>query len=286
MAGDWMPMRIDLEDDIAVVALSSRIGHTIGATIGALHCAWAWANRNTTDGRMPQITPKHLDERIQIPGFSEAMAAVGWLIIEPNALVFPKYDVWNSNSAKARLVNTQRKKLSRERRASVSHFVGQMRDRCATREEKRREENKEERQAATPPVGEVGSISLNEILDLSEQKAKPRKVKPPDKPPPLPKVLDTPEYRAAWDNWVAYRAQNNTKPYKPLGIAAAWNEHAEWGPERAIAAIKHSMAKGYTGCYEEKSFGRANGTGGSAADARRAAKAATEYDEDIQLRIV
>lgn len=131
MAGDWQPMRLDLEDDIAVVALSSRIGHNINTTIGALHRAWAWANRNSVDGSMPGITAQHLNIRIGIPEFAEAMASVGWLEIQENLLVFPNFGRWNSQGAKTRLANTRRQQLSRECRASVAPEA---------RPEKRREE--------------------------------------------------------------------------------------------------------------------------------------------------
>jgi|SRR5882724_4949621 len=58
------------------------------------------------------------------------------------------------------------------------------------------------------------------------------------------------ELRPAVDLWLAYKRERGDKPYKPLGLAALVKKFAEWGPERAMAAVEHSMAADYAGPYE------------------------------------
>lgn len=66
----------------------------------------------------------------------------------------------------------------------------------------------------------------------------------------IPDSLDVPAFRAAWDEWHAYRREAKLRPWKPRTIAAKLRELAEMGPPRAIAAIRHSIANGYGGIFE------------------------------------
>ena len=115
MAGFWIPMRIDLEQDPSVIAMADALGMDEYAIVGRLHCIWSWANENLTDGHAHGVTQKWIDRRLQTPGFAEAMTKAGWLAVEDGHVVFPKFSVWNDKSAKIRLNSTKRKQRQREK---------------------------------------------------------------------------------------------------------------------------------------------------------------------------
>lgn len=65
---------------------------------------------------------------------------------------------------------------------------------------------------------------------------------------PLPLLLNTPEFRAAWADWCADRAERG-KPLTQRAATIALNKCAELGQEAAVAAIRHSIECGYQGIY-------------------------------------
>lgn len=72
---------------------------------------------------------------------------------------------------------------------------------------------------------------------------------------PIPASLATDAFQAAWNLWVEYRRQR--KPAMTLIASQQQLENlAEMGEQRAIAAIKHSIASNYQGIYEK---GNSNG---------------------------
>lgn len=57
--------------------------------------------------------------------------------------------------------------------------------------------------------------------------------------------------------WLAYRAESNTKAYTPRGLRAVVAALTEWGETRSRAALRHSMASGYIGLFEPNGNGKA-----------------------------
>lgn len=114
MAGDWIKMRVDLQYDPAVIRISAAVGINTHTVVGALHCAWAWANQQTTDGRVPGLDEAFIDRLVGTPGFGRAMIDAGWLSVEKESpqlsptLVFPDFDLHNGASGKARIFKNQR----------------------------------------------------------------------------------------------------------------------------------------------------------------------------------
>lgn len=71
----------------------------------------------------------------------------------------------------------------------------------------------------------------------------------------LPENLREDAVLAAWREWVAFRlTKPKVKDWEGLFRAQA-QELSEWGPERALAALKHSRMGGYQGLYEPKRAG-------------------------------
>lgn len=161
MADDWIKIRIDLCDDPNVYILSDTLSIDVPTCVGHLCLFWGWMDRHTPDGKALKLTESVIDRRVGLPGFAHAMRKVGWLEGENMALTIPKFDRHNGNSAKARTLEAEAKRLRRkEKNASekekqgaskttdqtmsddVGQTVGKASDKkgqkCPTREEKRR----------------------------------------------------------------------------------------------------------------------------------------------------
>ena len=65
----------------------------------------------------------------------------------------------------------------------------------------------------------------------------------------VPEPLDTPAFHAAWQSWLDYRKERRLKPWVSATIRATFAEMVAWGEPLTLAAIKHSIAKGYQGIY-------------------------------------
>ena len=65
----------------------------------------------------------------------------------------------------------------------------------------------------------------------------------------IPLCLQTPEFTEAWANWLQHRTEIKF-PLKPTGAKAALTELAKMGSDRAVAAIKHTIFKGWRGLRE------------------------------------
>ena len=86
---------------------------TVAATCMLL---WEWADDNTEDGNVPSITLALLSNVVGVTGFAESMHKHGWLSIQNNTIVFPKFDRHNSQSAKRRALTCER--VHKKRNAS------------------------------------------------------------------------------------------------------------------------------------------------------------------------
>ena len=66
----------------------------------------------------------------------------------------------------------------------------------------------------------------------------------------LPLVLDTDEFRKAWTEWISHRREIK-KPLTPSTTRAQLDHLAGLGEKRAVAAIRHTIRKGWQGIREE-----------------------------------
>lgn len=113
----------------------------------------------------------------------------------------------------------------------------------------------------TEPNGSVLGLDPSTSLDGTDlgtnpvpdpSKPTPRKVltrKPEPVMPALPPHLDTPEVRAALDEWIAYKRERG-QTYKQLGLNSVHRTLLELGAVRFIAAVKHSTGSNYAGLVE------------------------------------
>jgi hypothetical protein len=65
----------------------------------------------------------------------------------------------------------------------------------------------------------------------------------------FPLGLNSEAFRAAWARWEKHRKEIK-KPLKPTSAQALLERFAEWGEQRAIAAILYTLEKGWQGIRE------------------------------------
>lgn len=219
--------------------------------VGHLLMFWGWLDCNSRDGQHLPLSTADIDEIAGLPGFTKAMVTAQWLVGEDGDYSIPRYDRHNGNSAKARALEAEAKRLRRmsdEEPADVS-------DSCPTNPpanvgpEKRREEKNTHTPRARvreePPKAEAPKpnyieqpppipISPTAFSDRAGQTGRS-----------LPEVLDTPAFRAAWDRWCDYLAERNGGRASPImTLEAHLQELAKMGAVMAVQAIENAIAAG------------------------------------------
>ena len=127
MAGDWIPMRLDLAEDPAVMRMAEMLGMPEPCIVGYLHTIWSWASRQCDAGSVTGVSPKSLGRVTRCETIPDAMVAVGWLeeveIDGTPSIRFPNWERWLSQSAKSRALTARRmasKRLRDSDAASVT----------------------------------------------------------------------------------------------------------------------------------------------------------------------
>lgn len=145
MAGDWIKMRIGLANDPAVIAIAAGLDIGEFEVVGMLHHLWSWADAQSRNGHASGVTRKWVNRFVHRDGFIEEMEKTGWIVVDESGITFPNFDRHNGESSKNRALAAERK---RKQRINVTQEVPEMsrseRDKSVTREEKRREENKDQ----------------------------------------------------------------------------------------------------------------------------------------------
>jgi hypothetical protein len=163
VAGDWIKLRTELQDDPEVMRLSAMLKLDRFSVMGRLAVLWGWADKHTTDGRAP-VTLELLDDLISFKGFSDAMVVVGWLEVDDKGIRFPKFARHNGESAKKRALTARRVQRHKQRKDNAA-----LTQAALPREEKRRDKNNK----ADEPSG-VWKEGLDLLLasGLSEREAR------------------------------------------------------------------------------------------------------------------
>jgi hypothetical protein len=74
--------------------------------------------------------------------------------------------------------------------------------------------------------------------------------------PPIPPNLDSPRFRDAWEGWKKYRRERNGKKLTASTIKLQLKKLSEWGVDRAVASIEHTISQGWMGLYEPDGKGQ------------------------------
>lgn len=288
MADDWIKIRIDLFDDPNVFIMSDILSLNVPTVVGHLVTFWGWMDKHTPDGTSLKLSDSVIDKRIGVDGFAIALRQVGWLEGKDWALDIPKFDRHNGNSAKARSLEAEAKRLRRKEKEreqaqeppppkdddpppeKPQKNVGQLSDKkprkSPTREEKRREEKEKE----IPPISPQGEVSADP--------PPPPDGSNPEKPKFAAKRIDLPP-TVDPDNWVRWCEFRSSKR-KPISEQAARQQIAmlaEHPPDAQRAIVQNSIQNDYQGLFAPK--------GGSHAERqsaleRRSELASHYYDFD------
>lgn len=114
MAGDWIPIRKDLDRCREVSILVEQTQLSINEVVGQLVRFWSWVDSETTDGWLPGATEKTLEIASAIcPQVVRTLSAVKWLEIRDDGIQVINYERWFGQSAKRRLADAKRKRLNR-----------------------------------------------------------------------------------------------------------------------------------------------------------------------------
>ena len=73
--------------------------------------------------------------------------------------------------------------------------------------------------------------------------------------PDVPFELDTEQFRETWTIFIQHRAEIKHK-LTPTAAGRLLAKMIAWGPERAVAAIEHSVANGWQGIFEQTKPGQ------------------------------
>ncbi|AMV30088.1 hypothetical protein VT84_37185 [Gemmata sp. SH-PL17] len=178
MAGGWIKLRTDLQSDPAVIRLASLLKLDTFGVIGRLTTVWVWADTHADrHGHVTLVSRSCLDSIALCDGFGAALESVGWLKSSPEeggGITFPRFDRHMGEGAKqrAQAANRKQKQRSGESRsghADVPKMSRTQRDTSVTREEKKREEKKTNKDTPLPPA-EPGAARSNPRRRISSPK--------------------------------------------------------------------------------------------------------------------
>ena len=260
MAGDWIPMRLDLCDDPAVLEMADILDQPEEYVVGCLHKVWSWASRNCHDGTVTGVTKMSLSRAVKLPEAVSAMLAVGWLVEGKGAdgrpfVSFPKWENWLSKSAKARLQNSMNQRNARQLKALEDQTpepkrIGVVtnpslsdRDKTVTTVQNSTvQENIQE----IPPLSPKGETAETPKVDPPKRPKTPRKPKETVGEFQVPPRLDSPEVREALEAFERMR-RNIGHPIRDRGnVCRGWDQ-AYRDREHLLACINLTTANEWQG---------------------------------------
>jgi hypothetical protein len=263
MAAEWIKWTKGLARKPEVLQIASRLGVSRHAAVGILMEVWEWADDNvviddSASGFDPDNCPGSVrlgdqsaslfDATFGVPGLADAMTAVGWIAIRSGSLVFPNFARHNGKSAKARALDSARKRTARQSSpASVPIPSGSQPDRTRIRGEEKREERRED-PPNPPPAGAEGATEP--MAHPPPAKRKPKSADPGPESVPIPRDLDAPDFRAAWAEWIADRKARGR--FTARAAELQFEKLLPLGPAKAAACVRESIANGWSGLFPDK----------------------------------
>jgi hypothetical protein len=214
----WIKLRDDLESDPRVHRMAAHIAQTApgyiltsaakdlfgsvthnvtrnalrDVTVMGLSRVWFAANQHTTDGIFHHADLSYLDDLARIPGFGDAMSAVGYAIHDPEAqsVTLPRFEEYNSpdkNGHRAKTAGALRAQRLRDRRKNALQTLSAdsappppVRDDVTPPVTDRNVTNN-----ATPSISYSSSISESESESDSDSQQPAASRQPPADPDPI-----------------------------------------------------------------------------------------------------
>jgi len=216
----WIKMRTDLERDPAVIRLSEHYGWPEHTIVGILHKVWSWADEQLSDGNATGVTKTFIDRYTGVTDLGEQLEKVGWLEETSEGFAFPNWEVHMSQTAKKRAETAVRVKKSRSKTRNAKSVTKALPD-------KRREDKNKNKGKRTADGSDCRSTKL---------------------------PFESEVFRQAWLEWVSHRNEIR-KPLTPTSIKRQLSKFRQWGESRSIAAMCHTIEKGWQGLQEPTSAG-------------------------------
>lgn len=234
-------MRRRLGESTEVLNIAETLNRDPDTVVGKLLRFWSWITEETEDGNAPGVTFAFLDRYVGVPGFSKALAKEGWLKHDADHLVVPDFDKYLSRSAIGRIQSGFR--VEKHRRKSVT----EKRYKCNAVSTSTSNSTSQDRKGSGKP--DLRALAQDAMTS---------------------EVLRTDEFAAVWYTWTVHRVEIG-KRLTPTSVKQQIKKLEAMGHDRAIAAIEHSIASGYTGIYEDNQ--RQAAGGGQRASPKAAARA-------------
>lgn len=240
MALNWIKWVKGLSKRPEVLAIAKALSKNRREVAAVCMEFWEWADESTVNGFISGVGIEDIDGILSVPGFASALCTVGWLDVRNDGIQLPRWDRHNGQSAKERALDSYRKSGKRREQDGSESCPENVRKMSGKKPDQSRVDKKNppsEDSAPPPPEGGDGS-----------------------KPIAIPENLQRADFISAWEEWIEYRRER--KPRVTARSAAAMLAMlSEMGIHRAIEAIRHSVANGWQGIFEEKINGQSNGHG-------------------------
>jgi len=115
MAQPWMKIELPTPNKVEVFQMSELLNIDPDCVLGKLFRVWGWFNEHSTDGVEPISVVKILNNLVRNDYFCDAMAEVGWLIINKKNIKIPNFELHNSKGAKQRALAARRQEKYRDK---------------------------------------------------------------------------------------------------------------------------------------------------------------------------
>ena len=119
MAGFWIPWEHGLPRKREVLLIAKRQNVTPRDAASCCMEVWEWAQEQSIDGLIMGFESCDVSAAVGIPGIGESMEAAGWILKGNGFIQFPNWERFNSKCAKARLIDAERKRRERGRKAET-----------------------------------------------------------------------------------------------------------------------------------------------------------------------
>lgn len=123
MAGDWIKVEKLTPDKPEMAILARKLGVSMGEAFMNWFRVYAWADGVTCPGFVPNLSPADVDALSRArPGTCQALCSVeiAWMQLRSDGVAFNNWDRHNGKSAKARALETEKKRKQRGKAAPES----------------------------------------------------------------------------------------------------------------------------------------------------------------------
>jgi hypothetical protein len=278
MSDFYVPIRGTLFQHPKVLAMAARLKTNPAQVIGYLAAVWNLEMRHGKtrgqDGVIPYYTAEMIDA-MTCKGLTAAAAEIKWIVPGDNMVTLPNIRNQQDNIEDLRAGYRKKKQAQRSKSTIVSEVSPE------TSRGPLSGDLDVRRKTETKTKGKKTSAASPQLFGEPEpEPAQPAELA-------FPPELDTPAFRAAWDEYTTYRRERNLSKLQARSVASKFAEFAKLGEPAALESIRQTIANGWTGTFAPKTFQGAAGTRGdplASARLRRASTAQGEYATPIEVR--